>query len=305
MRHAHRSAAAARSGVTDAKNAKNANSALADGVLQDATRLLRALAEPGAYAIGGGASEPGRLIVVAQSKSVSLRRLSVSAAAGAALERQGLAAWQPPGRSGQSRLIAAAEGVAQVARASAPAGVAPFTAQHAPLVQMALAAAEGGEVTVNIAESPLAWLARRKGRDGRPLIDPVAFAAGERLRSDLTLAQMLPHVTANWGNPASGGYDGATRNYSDLVIAARQRVERALDAVGAEMSGLLLDICGFLKGLELIESERGWPARSGKVVLVIALARLAKHYGLSAEARGTAQSRGIRHWGADGYRPSM
>ena len=33
------------------------------------------------------------------------------------------------------------------------------------------------------AESPLAWLARRKGRDGRALIEPVQLLAGERLRA--------------------------------------------------------------------------------------------------------------------------
>ena len=145
-------------------------------------------------------------------------------------------------------------------------------------------------VTVDESESPLAWLARRRGRNGRALIEAHQLQAGERLRIDFTCAHLMPRTTANWMSPiasgrrGAGGERGAT--FTDVMIGARQRVHQALDAVGPEFGGLLLDVCCFLKRLEDIERERAWPARSAKVVLQLALDRLARHYGYAAQTRG-------------------
>jgi hypothetical protein len=83
------------------------------------------------------------------------------------------------------------------------------------------------------------------------------------------------------------------------MIAARQRLRAALDAAGPEFSGLLLDVCCFLKSLDEIERERAWPARSAKVVLQLALDCLARHYGFEAQAKGPARSE-TRIWLAPG-----
>lgn len=156
-----------------------------------------------------------------------------------------------------------------------------------------------GRVTVDEAESPLAWLARRRGRDGRALIEPHQLQAGERLRAEFTRAQMMPRTTSNWASPISTGRRGERAGtFTEAVLAARQRVRNALDGVGPEFADVLLDVCCFLKGLEGVERERAWPARSAKVVLQLALDRLARHYGYAQAARGRHHA-AIRTWLAE------
>jgi Domain of unknown function (DUF6456) len=154
--------------------------------------------------------------------------------------------------------------------------------------------------------SPLLWLHRRKDASGRPLISTAAFAAGERLASDILKGGMTPRVTMDWTRGAPSDRSAGPRGLSpgEAALAARQRVASALEAVGPELSGLLLDLCGFEKGLETIEFERGWPARSAKVVARIALDALARYYGYAEEAVGRAKAP-TRHWRDVDARPRM
>jgi hypothetical protein len=177
------------------------------------------------------------------------------------------------------------------------AGIDPLRARHLDIGRRRIQDPAGiTRVTVDEAESPLAWLARRKGRDGRALIEPMQFLAGERLRAEFTRAQLMPRVTSNWSASVADGRRGASpATFTETVIAARQRVRHALDAVGPEFSGLLVDICCFLKGLADVERERSWPPRSAKVVLQLGLDRLARHYGLSAAAHGRGKAK-VRTW---------
>ena len=160
----------------------------------------------------------------------------------------------------------------------------------------------------NDAESPLAWLRKRKDKTGRPMLSQAEFDAGERLRADFWFAQMTPRVTADWSPDRAirRGRRSAPRDaaeMSDAIIAARKRVRDALSAVGPELSGILIDVCCHLRGLSEVERAVGWPLRSAKVVLAMALSALARHYGLVSSA---AEEGGrIRRWGAHDYRPSI
>ena len=175
-----------------------------------------------------------------------------------------------------------------------------FRAQHLDIERRQIHDESGSsEVMVDDAESPLVWLAKRKGRDGRMLIEPVQLLAGERLRGEFTRANLMPRITANWSASVAAGPRGASAaTFTETVIGARQRVRAALDAVGPEFSGLLLDVCCFLKRLELVESERSWPPRSAKIVLQLGLDRLARHYGFRGEMHGRGRAT-VRTWLAD------
>lgn len=174
-----------------------------------------------------------------------------------------------------------------------------FRRQHLAVSQRQIVTEAGSaDVTIDEAESPLMWLARRQGRDGRALIEPHQLQAGERLRRDFTRAQMMPRTTSNWDSPTSRQRGAAEAHTTDVMIAARQDVRRAMDAVGPEFAGLLLDVCCFLKRLEDVERDRVWPARSAKVVLQLALTQLARHYGYAGSAKGREQA-AVRTWLAD------
>ncbi|TXN23687.1 MULTISPECIES: DUF6456 domain-containing protein [Methylobacterium] len=257
---------------------------------REAERLLGQLAEAGAYALADPI-EPEMLILRGGGVGISLGGGRFAAASGQVLERAGLAE-REGGR--QQRLVLSDAGRARLRRKDWPAEIA-CLAQHLDLV---VDTSGDGPVLRDASESPLAWMARRRGRDGAPLIDAAAYEAGERLRRDLTLAAMLPRTGPDWARPkVDGGGPRDPASASDRRIAAKSRVDRALEAVGNDLSGLLIDLCGFLKGLERIESERRWPARSAKVVARIALGRLAEHYGLGREATGPERSR-TRLWRA-------
>lgn len=136
-------------------------------------------------------------------------------------------------------------------------------------------------VRVNIAESPLLLLARRRDGNGQLFLTPGMVAAGERLREDFEMAQMGPRVTQNWDGFMTAGIDvsrqggGGHRGGSD---SARDRVALALRDLGPGMGDIVLRVCCFLEGIETTERRLGWSARSGKIVLRLALMRLERHY---------------------------
>lgn len=159
-----------------------------------------------------------------------------------------------------------------------------FAAQHREWDErnvMEPDAAEPRRMRYNLAESPFAALARRRDKDGKLFLEPDLVAAGERLREDFELAQMGPRVAQNWDRFMTGSDRGAFQGAAGPAqgpSAARGRVAAALRDLGPGLGDVVLRCCCFLEGLEIAEKRMGWSARSGKIVLRIALVRLKRHY---------------------------
>ena len=139
----------------------------------------------------------------------------------------------------------------------------------------------GGVMRPMTSESPLAMLARRRDKDGRTFLAAEMVQAGERFREDYELAQMGQGAAQHWDRFMASG-DRSELTGDDTIAeaprAARARMVAALDDLGPGLSDIIMRCCCFLEGLETAEKRMGWSARSGKVVLRIALQRLHRHY---------------------------
>ncbi len=177
-----------------------------------------------------------------------------------------------------------------------------FQEQHGDVVDVS-DPRTGARYRVNRAESPLGAMARLKEKSGAVFLPAEALAAGERLHADFTRAGLQPRLTMTYEPRLQATARGAARNaaadLSDTALAARERVARAMEAIGPELCGVALDVCCFEKGLETVERERQWPVRSAKLMLRAALMALARHY------QPPARDRTAHRWGAEGYRPDM
>jgi hypothetical protein len=132
-------------------------------------------------------------------------------------------------------------------------------------------------VTVNLAESPLAWLHTYGHLNERQ------FLAGEKLRSDFEAAGLGARTTMVWDHmPVSRSKRSAAGTFTptDHALAAKQRFNGGIEALGRDLSDVAWRVICAGESVPVVEKCMGWPARSGKLVLRIALDRLGDYYRL-------------------------
>jgi hypothetical protein len=254
----------------------------------ESLRILRRMTETGA--VLAIAPDMEKAVVVRDTPGGSNRTAVVARNVAQAMALKDWIACDAPGRV--SRYVITTTGRAALSEMlGEETGAAPgfaeaqagFAGQHREWEHRVVGVGQAGRrrIRYNAAESPLTALARRKDRDGKPFLSFELVAAGERLREDFELAQMGPRVAQNWDRFLTGGDRGgfgADPNASRGAESARERVAAALRALGPGLGDVALRCCCYLEGLETAEKRMGWSARSGKIVLRIALQRLKGHY---------------------------
>ncbi|UWQ20267.1 DUF6456 domain-containing protein [Jannaschia sp. W003] len=257
---------------------------------REARRVLRRLCEGDAFLAvaqgmpqaavlrGGGAGDPARIATLPRpvAQAFVLKDWVRCTQAGRVTRYRITDA----GRAALRRLLGEHRARRTEARGMAEAH-SPFLAQQGDYAEITRPGAEGDEtLRVNLAESPLGALARRKDRDGRPFLPRDLLVAGETLRGDFEAAQMGPRLGQNWERFLTAGTRGdfGARGPCEGPSDARAQVAAALRALGPGLGDVALRVCCYLEGIEAAEKRMGWAARSGKVVLRIALQRLHMHY---------------------------
>ena len=172
-------------------------------------------------------------------------------------------------------------GASKPARSGMAEGAAAFdhAERHRVWADRQLPDPESGQprrMRVNLAESPLLLLARRRDAKGRPFLGPELVAAGERLREDFELAQMGPSVTQNWDRFLRPGSTSAWPGSHEADRKARTVLPRHCASLAPGWAIEVLRVCA--RRARNDRTPSGLVGALGQVVLKLALERLARHY---------------------------
>lgn len=247
-------------------------------IAREAVRILRRLTETGAMLAvardmemgvvirDGADGAPQRLAVVEReiAQAMALKDWIASVDPGARIARYGITA------AGRAELRRMLSGAGAPGMAEAPARFAGAEPEDDRTLR---------HMRSLLGDSPVTALARRQDRNGRPFLGRDLVAAAERLREDFELSNAGPQIARNWDGFLTAGIDAGPKGDAPRgAQAARDRLAAALADLGPGLADVALRCCCFLEGLESIEERMEWSARSGKIVLRIALQRLRRHY---------------------------
>ncbi|GGD31720.1 DUF6456 domain-containing protein [Sinisalibacter lacisalsi] len=252
---------------------------------RDMLRALKALLEPRTLMVIAQGVEDA-VVVHNAGGDRPVRRAVVGRPVAEALVLRELIAGEPSGRIARYTITAAgrAEAIRRIAEAESRRAAGTGLAEDADAAPVprpqARRRAEPRKRAVG-ADAPLHVLARRRRTDGSAFLPPELIAAALKFRESYELARIGGGLTRDWGRLVSGrtasgrvvNGAGPTRR-----LEAEQSLAAAIRALGPDLAeSVLLAVC-HERGMEEIEDQLDFPARSGKIVLRIALRTLHRHY---------------------------
>lgn len=135
--------------------------------------------------------------------------------------------------------------------------------------------------------SPILKLFNRQRNVAHRYLNEIHLQAGQKLFKLFVSANLQPHITMDWDRlksvPQNHYMGSKDSGFSEQAYIARRQLYESLAHVGEEFSTILVEICLFGNGLEATEKAMHWPARSGKLLLTMALDRLAEYYQLNLD----------------------
>lgn len=150
-----------------------------------------------------------------------------------------------------------------------------FVDRNVPSDGIGASARKVRSVSVNLAESPLSWL-RARG-----LLTERQFVAGEALRRDYERAGLAQRTTMAWDAPPTSRIARGAPSHGASTLAhidAKRQFEAAITAAGRGLSDILWRVVCAGESVPVAEKGLGWPVRAGRLVLSLALDRVADYY---------------------------
>ena len=147
-------------------------------------------------------------------------------------------------------------------------------------------------VPVRMADStPLVRLGKPQPGENEAVLGARQLEAAVRVQGLFRRAALMPRLTMSYDATRIPGGGGGGNDLSDSAAAARKQLNGLVAGLPGDCAGVVLDVCGFGKGLAEIEAERRWPRRSAKFLLRAGLDALARHWGLEDRAVGPTARR--------------
>lgn len=129
-------------------------------------------------------------------------------------------------------------------------------------------------------EPPLMTLARTRDKTGKIFLSSELVAAGLFFREDFELSKLISsNKEGDDKIVACVGRKTCSMQSKFLpIVDPASRLHDALNFLGPELFDVAVRCCCLFQGMQKIEKDLGWPARSGKIVLRIALMQLSGFY---------------------------